>query len=378
MIETVTGFADEELAPIEDALEHLNGRHPDTLAFLARHLGAGDGATSATLVEPHPDRIDLAVAGGHRLTLRFDPPVSGRDELWRQLVAAVATARSATGDGAPLTSLEKELATTALIRTHPVRVVANEPVTGTLREVRMTGLDGFDPAGPDVFFYALVSLEGTIDPTYSMTDYKAQPPDGPVRGAYYTVRDWDPETSTVTFWVVLHDHEGGVATWMRHAAPGDELVLWGPRLGFEAPADVDQLLLIADETGYAAVARIIEQLPNGPEAVAVLERGEEDPPPMPERDGVEYRWVRRTGEPGTGDELVEAVSAVDLGAGRWAAFGAAESRQVTRIRRLLRHERSLAATHVSMVGYWRRSDLVADVDIDGRKRSETLESSAPR
>jgi NADPH-dependent ferric siderophore reductase len=39
-----------------------------------------------------------------------------------------------------------------------------------------------------------------------------------------------------------------------------------------------------------------------------------------------------------------------------AAFGAAESRQISEIRRSLRSEFAMSADHVSMIGYWRRQD----------------------
>lgn len=188
-----------------------------------------------------------------------------------------------------------------------------------------------------------------------MDDFKAQGADGPVRGAYYTVRHHDPEAGTITFWVVVHDHPEGVSAWLQRATPGDALLAWGPRVGFVPPA-VDRFLLVADETGFAAVARIVEALPSTATIIALLELDDADhAPPMPSHPGLDLRWIVRRGAPGTGDELLLAVQAVEVAEpARWAMFGGAESRQITRIRRLVRDERCLEAQQVLATGYWRR------------------------
>lgn len=346
-------FTSAEGEHIDEVLEHLNGRHADSVALLAHHLGMA--ATEAELQAPTPTGLDVvAVDTGERCHLDFGSTVTDVATFRASVLEAVASARTAAGDDLPLTSLETESAATTRIRTHPVRVLSCKPVTAGLMAVRFGGLEAFEPAGPDVFFYALVGTDGPIDPSYTMEQYKAQGPTGPVRGAYYTVRRWDAETGVLTVWVVLHGHHDGVAGWLSRAVPGDQLLLWGPRLGFEPPAEADSLLLVADETGYAATARFVELASPDIRIEAVLETGSEDLPPLPEHPAVRYRWIRRSGPPGTGDDLLDAVAAVDLTHGCWAACGAGESRQITRIRRLLRHERGLPARRVSMTGYWRR------------------------
>ena len=78
---------------------------------------------------------------------------------------------------------------------------------------------------------------------------------------------------------------------------------------------------------------------------------------MPVHPGLEIIWVDRGGEaPGVTNRLLAAVAA-SITAGDDApdaAFGAAESRQVSAVRRHLRHALGMPAARVQMTGYWRR------------------------
>ena len=295
------------------------------------------------------------------------------------MLAAIGEARASAADGTPLTSLERELAATSALRAQPGTVRAVRPLTPTLLELDVDGLDDMVQVAPDTFVYVMVAVDGTsIDPGFTIQDFSAQPEGGPVRGAYYTIRRRDPETGVVTFWVVLHDHAGGVGGWMQAARPGDQVVGWGPRPGFAPSPEAEAVLLVADETGWAAAAAIIESLPADVEVVARLEAG--DPsgtPPMPTHPRLDLQWVVRAGEPGTGDELLDAVAAVDLGdPSRWAAFGGAESRQISRVRRLVRRERGLAAARVLMTGYWRRDAVPSSAALGLEGHREVAEGLA--
>jgi NADPH-dependent ferric siderophore reductase len=350
------------VAAIVETVEHFNEDHGDTVLLVAGHLAGGDPRSpgEARIVGVGPSGVTferLHDGRAHVARLELDPPLSDPFGIYDAVLLAVGAARAAAPEGVPLTSLERELAATSSLRAQPGTVRAVRPLTPTLLELDLEGLDDMVQVAPDTFVYVMVAVDGTsIDPELTIQDFSSQPDGGPVRGAYYTIRRRDPATGVVTFWVVLHDHAGGVGGWMRAARPGDQVVGWGPRPGFVPSPEAEAVLLVADETGWAAAAAIIESLPADVEVVARLEVG--DPsgtPPMPTHPRLDLRWVVRTGEPGTGDELLEAVAAVDLGdPSRWAAFGGAESRQVSRVRRFVRRERGLDAHRVLMTGYWRR------------------------
>ena len=136
----------------------------------------------------------------------------------------------------------------------------------------LAGFDDYPLQGGDEFVYAMIShADGGISPAYDMSDYRDQADDDPVRGAYYTIRRARPAVGEIDLWVVEHDHPGTVASWMMSASHGDSVALWGPRRGFQVPNDSRHVLFVADETGLAAVAALLEVLPADLRATAILE-----------------------------------------------------------------------------------------------------------
>jgi NADPH-dependent ferric siderophore reductase len=90
---------------------------------------------------------------------------------------------------------------------------------------------------------------------------------------------------------------------------------------------------------------------------------EEDRQPLPHRDGVDVRWCYRRGAPvGTTTLLVDAVRTLAWPPGTPYAWGGAESRCITAVRRYVRDERALPLEAVSMTGYWRHALHPVDVD----------------
>ncbi len=86
----------------------------------------------------------------------------------------------------------------------------------------------------------------------------------------YTARGVRPSVRELDVDLVLHGDLGPASRWASAAAPGDELVIFGPNLGFDGthggvdfvpPAHMDRLLLAGDETALPAIAGILEQLP---------------------------------------------------------------------------------------------------------------------
>lgn len=359
MVEHGVDFDVETREQIGALLEHLNGNHTDTVLLVARHLEPR--TTDAELESIDPVGARFAVrsdAGAATVRLEFTEPAWSASDVRQHLIAAVGAARADADPGTPLTSLESELRSTASLPTVHGFVQRVQRLTPTLLEVTVAGLHDYPLAGGDEFVYVMVSPEpGGISPAYSMADFRDQAPGDLVHGAYYTVRRSRPDPGEVDLWVVEHDHPGSVAEWMRNAQHGAPIAFWGPRRGFELPAVADDVLLIADETGLAAVAALIEAATPEVHIVAVLESiGEDHRPAMPEHPNLRTLWVDRGDDAlATLNRLLDAVRA-EVDTGRvvpGAAFGAAESRQISAIRRYLRSEVGLAAAVVSMTGYWR-------------------------
>jgi NADPH-dependent ferric siderophore reductase len=218
-------------------------------------------------------------------------------------------------------------------------------------------LQTFRPKAPDQFVYVLAPPLGrrdlTIDASFTWTEWEAMPEAERPRGAYYSVRAWRPEVAEMDLIVVRH--EGGAASgWAEDAEAGDAVAVWGPRDVYAPPASTCSLLLVADETGLPALAAILEGRSPGMPAIVVVELGHESLAiPLRIEAADRVVWVRR-GEaaPGTTSLLLDAVRRVVL-PGDVYAWGGAESRIMTTIRRHLRDEVGLAQEQVAMTGYWR-------------------------
>ena len=345
------------LAQIESTIEHLNASHSDTVLLVAAHLAPG--ATDAELIAIRPSGAEFAVrgadSGATTAWLAFPEPTVEGHEIHANLLGAVAVARAAADPSVPLTSLEVELDQTARLRTVHGRIGSVRGLTPNLLEVTLAGFHDYPLHGGDEFVYAMVSFAaGGIDPSYSMDDHRDAPPDGPVRGAYYTIRRSRPEVGEIDLWVVVHDHPGSVASWMADARPGDPIALWGPRRGFELPDGACHVLLVADETGLAAVAALAERADPSATLTAFLEVDDRTQrPDLPSHPGLTVHWVERGDDrPGVVDHLLTAVT-IHVQTAPDAAFGAAESRQISAVRRHLRSRLGMAATDVLMTGYWR-------------------------
>ncbi|GAA0308503.1 siderophore-interacting protein [Kineococcus aurantiacus] len=226
----------------------------------------------------------------------------------------------------------------------------------------------------------------------------------------YTVRAFRPATAhaqaelDVDF--VLHGvqdgqggHAGPASRWAAEAVVGDALVLVGPTapgggrawgVEWAPPAEARTLLLAGDETAVPAVSAILEQLPAGVKATALLEvPSAGDLTGLLSEADLTVEWLPRNGSHAPGEllqrrvhevasALVDEVSAqaapgteledVDLDAGiLWEvpehavasgpqalyAWLAGECGVVKALRRHLVREVGVPRTSVAFMGYWR-------------------------
>jgi NADPH-dependent ferric siderophore reductase len=211
----------------------------------------------------------------------------------------------------------------------------------------------------------------------------------------YTVRAARPLLGELDVDVVLHGvddgHPAPAAGWAAAAAPGNPVTVLGPdrpgsgrAWGVEwAPPARGALVLVGDETAVPAISAIVEALPAGRRAVAVLEvpvAGDVlslDLPP-----GVEVHWLIR-GSRGRGEALGPAVHAAlcelgiaapaagadpgdfdldggmlwevpEAGAEGCYAWLAGEAGMVKALRRRLVRDLGVPRTSVAFMGYWRK------------------------
>lgn len=172
----------------------------------------------------------------------------------------------------------------------------------------------------------------------------------------YTIRHARPDVGELELDVLLHGIGAGAA-WGATAVPGDDVSFQGPRGKLELRRATWHVLC-GDESALPAIATISEALPEGEQAVAVIEVGAASDE-LPVRG--EVRWVHRgTHPPGTPDLLLPACDALSVPLG-WAQFYLlGETRSMVALRALF-EARGAAHDSIFLKGYWNigRPDRIA-------------------
>ena len=249
-----------------------------------------------------------------------------------------------------------------------VRVRAVEPLSPELVRVTLEGdelgeiaTDAGDavpavrsPSFDDVVVFCLPDPDTgeVILPVPAPGGGLGHPPGGAALVREYTVRSLCDGALCVD--LVRHASGAGVR-WLETVRPGDELTIIGPRVSRALPA-VDRMLAVGDATALPALARLIEERPPALalDALAAVPDPSALPPSLlpavspVDADRVRVRVVAAV--PGSADELIDAMAAVELPAG--FAWVAGESGMVTAVRRHLL-ARGQEPDRVQFTGYWR-------------------------
>lgn len=146
---------------------------------------------------------------------------------------------------------------------------------------------------------------------------------------------------------------GPASRWAQTAAPGESVVIIDEGLGFNPARGVDDVLLVADETGVPAIAGICATLPAGARGTVLLETpSEEDVLDLAHPRGVEVRWLVRDAAAKPGSVALDALQAMDAPASGTHVFVVGEQGLPTAARRSL-VARGVDKDRISFVGYWR-------------------------
>ncbi len=173
----------------------------------------------------------------------------------------------------------------------------------------------------------------------------------------YTIRQFDAISAAVTLDVSVHGAGPGT-DWIRAAGIGDRIEAIGPRGKITVRGDADWHLFVVDETGLPGTLAMIEALPAGSRATAIVEidaPADEQQPVAHQVETLNLQWLHRLGQSVPGDpvRLAEAIAALDLPSGQGHAYVAAEAGVVRRVSRDL-SARGLRPDQISAKAYWRR------------------------
>ena len=252
-----------------------------------------------------------------------------------------------------------------------LRVLRRTPVTPHM--VRVTLGDGdverFRPMGFDQWFRlfvpvsagSLARLPQRLNATAYLRYLTISKTERPVL-RNYSVRAYHadgPQGPELDVDFVLHGSaEGGTAgpaaTWAATCAPGDAVAIIDEGISFNPPADVERLLLVADETGLPAVSGILESLPEDAGGQAVVEvPSAADVQDLVAPPGVEVSWVLRTDPRAVpGQAALAAVTSAPLPDEPFYGWVVGEQSLPTGLRR---HwvRGGVPKENIMFCGYWR-------------------------
>lgn len=171
----------------------------------------------------------------------------------------------------------------------------------------------------------------------------------------YTIRRADPVTGTADLNVVMHG-DGPAARWATGVRPGQELTeVVGPRGKITLAPGAEWHLFLGDDTYIPGTLAMLEALPLGKQARAILEvSSASDEQPVSSHGEVDLTWLRRGGsEAGDPGRLLEEIREWQVPSGAGHVYIAAEVTVALSLRdELLR--RGLSRNQVSAKGYWSR------------------------
>ena len=238
-----------------------------------------------------------------------------------------------------------------------------ERLTSHMVRVTLGGsdLEGFHSPGFDDHVKVFFPAPGEAAPPLPVLGEKGIvfPEDRP-RPAMrdFTPRRHDPAAGVLELDFALHD-SGPASDWARQAAPGQKLVIGGPRGSFILPTNFDWHLLIGDETALPAIARRLEELPAGARAIVLAEVGNEAGQIAFETQAdASIHWAHRGGPDPQADPLVDplvdALKAISLPEGDFHGWIACESSSAKRLRQILIEAHGANPKWIRASGYWRR------------------------
>lgn len=263
----------------------------------------------------------------------------------------------ATETGAPSVRLPKrQRHKVALRKLDVLRVTDLSP---SMRRVTLGGpeLEGFVSLGFDDHVKMFFAAPGEAKPILPVVgpDGLAFPESGPRPLARdFTPRRHDPQSGELDIDFALL-HEGPASNWAAKVEPGASAWIAGPRGSIIVSFDFDWHLLVADETGLPALARRLEELPEGSRALALIEVADaSEELPLHGSTGIEVIWAHRAAGAEPGVALLAALRVLDFLAGDYSAWIACESGAAKQLRAVLVEERGANRKWVRAHGYWRR------------------------
>ncbi|HEY9235106.1 MULTISPECIES: siderophore-interacting protein [Phenylobacterium] len=218
-------------------------------------------------------------------------------------------------------------------------VAATAPVTPLMRRVtvKVEGKEAFEPTPGQDMVLLLPDLTGNLG------------------RRHYTIRRYDPASGLADIDLVIHSKTSPGARWALEAAPGDTVSAFGPRGRNVIRPGADWRLFVGDETCIPAIFGMIEALPAGATAHAIIEVADEgEKQALATSDGVTIDWLTRAGAPAApmSAGLIERLANYQTPAGHGHIYVLGETGTIRRQRHDLL-DRGFGKDQIFGEGYWR-------------------------
>ncbi len=164
----------------------------------------------------------------------------------------------------------------------------------------------------------------------------------------YTPRRHDREARELTIEFALHGH-GVASDWARTARVGQRLSVGGPRGSMIIPMQAAWHLLVGDATALPAIARRLEELPEGVRVTVLALGGDAERRALPTRAAADVQWCD------TPQALLAALQAWQVPAGHGFAWGGGEASVMAQVRTLLA-DKGLPRQATRVSAYWKEGE----------------------
>ena len=169
----------------------------------------------------------------------------------------------------------------------------------------------------------------------------------------YSIRDIDRARGALELNVVVHGTGGPGARWAAGVQVGDAVNGVGPRGKITLAAAADWHLFVGDESAAPASLNMLEAVPAGTPAWALLEVTDAEDE-LPSRVPQAVRWLHRRAAPdGAASRLGQALANFTLPPGRGHLYIAGEVQMVAALREAAL-ARGLEPAQVAAKAYWGR------------------------
>ena len=219
------------------------------------------------------------------------------------------------------------------------KVVETSELTPRMRRVTLTAddLEGFEPKGGQDVVLMLPDADGALG------------------RRHYTVRRYDLASRLVDIDVVMHGDSTPATRWALGSLAGDEVLAFGPRGRNVLNDGADWRLFVGDETAIPGFFGIIEELPAGAKARAIIEiQSDADRQTIENLADLEIEWLSRGGASATPSSarMIEAVASFEPPPGVGHIYLLGETSTVRAQRQDL-VRRGFSKGNIFAEGYWR-------------------------